>query len=80
MGWDGWGDTAELFAGKGIRQSHEKLCIQTKHKAASNKFSVFGKVTRASEFPKISGVKAKVTSRLFQICYVTGTSLINPSL
>lgn len=40
----------------------------------------FGKGTRASEFPHISGVKGIVTSRLFELNCVIGAALINPSL
>ena len=74
------GEVMGLFGGKGIRQHHEKRYIQTKHKAVSSESLLFWQRHRASEFPQVSGVKAKVTSRLFQLNCVLGTSLMNPSL
>lgn len=78
MGWDHQGDAVGLFAEKEIRQCHKKLCIQSTKLLVIN--VPFDKGTGASEFPGISGVQVKVTSRLFHLRCMIGTSLINPSL
>lgn len=58
----------------------ETLYMQQSTKLLVMRVSSFDKGARASEFPHTSGVRAKFTSRLFQLNCLIGTSLINPSL
>ena len=57
---------------------------ETVHRQSSKllvmRVSCLGRGTGASEFPHVSGVRATITSRLFQLNCVIGTSLMNQRL